>query len=181
MKKLILILLTTILLSGCSKKTEIIGSDCECYLKFNENWKEFTDTTEYETDDGQKIEKDYRIIGETKTCLAMWNKEKKMLLILSKFNDEETMKLEDDEILKIIKKNYEIENEFLGYKFIEQSEHTFLNKDFYVFVAERSVNGDYQVNLIEIEESECSIIEISGQNTEEIFEELSIIEKENQK
>lgn len=181
MKKLILILLTTILLGGCSKEIKIIDSNCECYLKFNENWEESVFGEEYEGEDGELIQIDHKIIGEEQRCLTMWNQEKIMSLRLSNFIDDDTMMLDDSEILKVIRNNLEIENRYLGYVLKEESEYRFFNKKFHVFVAELSVGGNYQVNLVEIKEDRCIMIEVMGETVEGIFEELETLELENQK
>lgn len=181
MRKIFLILVS-LLFVGCStkKSNEILGPGCECYLNFGENWTEIEFDEEYVSEDGESIPKDYRILGDKTTCLTMWNKEKKMLLILSEFSDEDTMKLDDDDILKVIRKNLELEYRSLGYVLKEESEYNFLDRNFFVLIAERSVNGDFQVSLIEITGNSCTIIEISGQNVDQIFTELNKLQMFNQ-
>ena len=86
-----IVVLLVILMAGCSKKTDILGPECECYLNFNENWEEFVSGEEYLTDDGEPLPKDPRIVGEKNICLTMWNQEKLMSLQLVNFIDDETL------------------------------------------------------------------------------------------
>ncbi len=176
-----IVVLLVILMAGCSKKTDILGPGCECYFNFNENWEESVSGEEYVTDDGEPLPKDPRIVGEKNICLTMWNQEKLMSLQLVNFIDDETMMLSDSEILKVIKTNLEIESTPLGYVLKEESEYRFFNKDLHMFIAELGVGGNYQIDLVEIKDNRCIIIHIMGEKTEEIFEELDILQKHNPK